>query len=70
MYENNENWEKQLNTVILEIAGLNEIFIENPQFLLVLTKLEGLQEKEVEFSLYRKTVFECINLLQELKKDV
>ena len=70
MYENNENWEKQLNTVILEIAGLNEIFIENPQFLLVLTKLEGLQEKEAEFSLYRKTVFECINLLQELKKDV
>jgi len=33
MRENGENWEKQLNTVILEIAGLNEIFIENPQFL-------------------------------------
>ena len=33
MRENNEDWEKQLNTVILEIAGLNEIFVENPQFL-------------------------------------
>jgi hypothetical protein len=63
MYENNEDWKKQLNTVILEIAGLNEIFIENPQFLQVLTKLEGLCEESVEFSLYRKTVFECINLL-------
>jgi len=33
MKENNEDWKKQLNTVILEIAGLNEIFINNPHFL-------------------------------------
>jgi hypothetical protein len=33
MRENEEDWVKQLNTVILEIAGLNEIFIEAPQFL-------------------------------------
>ncbi|MBO7536092.1 MAG: hypothetical protein J6T34_02980 [Bacilli bacterium] len=33
MRENEEDWEKQLDTVILEIAGLNEIFVENPQFL-------------------------------------
>ena len=26
MRENNENWEKQLKTVIIEVAGLNEIF--------------------------------------------
>jgi predicted ATP-dependent Lon-type protease len=33
MRENEENWEKQLDTVILEIAGLNEVFVKNPQFL-------------------------------------
>jgi hypothetical protein len=33
MKENEEDWEKQLDTVILEIAGLNEIFIKDPQFL-------------------------------------
>ena len=33
MRENEEDWEKQLNTVIIEIAGLNKIFIETPQFL-------------------------------------
>ena len=33
MKENEEDGEKQLNTVIIEIAGLNEIFIETPQFL-------------------------------------
>ena len=30
MREHEENWEKQLNTVILEIAGLHEIFAEVP----------------------------------------
>lgn len=69
MFENEEDWGKQLNTVIIEIAGLNEIFILSPLFLQILSKLEGLKVMpEVDFSIYRKTVFECINLLQELKK--
>ena len=70
MYENNEDWKKQLNTVTLEIAGLNEIFNSGPQFLQLLSKLEGLGVIELTFSLYRKTVFECINLLQEIRKCI
>lgn len=69
MYENDEDWEKQLKTVIIEIAGLKEIFTSTPQFLQIFSKLEGLQVVDVDFSVYRKTVFECINLLQELKKE-
>lgn len=65
MRENDEDWYKQLQTVTLEIAGLNELFI-GPTFLQLLSKLEGLQIKEVSFELYRKTIFECINILQEL----
>lgn len=69
MKENNEDWKKQLNTVTLEIVGLNEIFISYPQFLQLLDKLEGLNIKEnIEFDLYRKTVFEAINLLQEINR--
>ena len=69
MKENNEDWEKQLNTVTLEIVGLNEIFLSYPQFLQLLSKLEGLQKsEEIEFDLYRKTVFEAINLLQEINR--
>ena len=66
MRENEENWEKQLETVIVEIVGLNEIFVMCPTFLQLLSKLEGLRVKETNFELYRKTVFECINLIQEL----
>lgn len=65
MRENDEDWYKQLQTVTLEIVGLNELFI-SPIFLQLLSKLEGLQIKEVSFELYRKTIFECINILQEL----
>lgn len=71
MRENNEDWKKQLNTVIIEIAGLNEIFLSNPLFLQLLAKLEGLEVNEdIEFSLYRKTVFEAINLIQEIKRAI
>ena len=64
MREHEENWQKQLDTVILEIVGFNEIFI-GASFLQMLCKLEGLKVQDTEFDFYRKTVFECISLLQE-----
>ena len=67
MRENEEDWKKQLNTVILEISGLSEIFLHNPLFLQLLAKLEGILIEETTFSLYRKTVFECISLVQGMK---
>lgn len=69
MRENEENWQKQLNTVIIEIAGMNELLMNKPDGFQLLTKLEGmLQIEGMSFDLYRKTVFECISLLQGLKK--
>lgn len=69
MREHEEDWPKQLDTVIIEIAGLNEIFIA-PHFLQLLCKLEGLKTQETTFELYRKTVFESISLLQELSRGI
>lgn len=69
MKEHNENWEKQLDSVIIEIAGLNEIFSFKPLFLQLLSKLEGLKVVDINFNIYRKTVFDAINLLQELKNE-
>lgn len=65
MKENNEDWEKQLNSVIEEIAGLNTIFSEEVNFLILLSKLEGLKS-DIDFILFRKDVFESISLLGEL----
>ena len=65
MREHNEDWKKQLDTVIIEIAGLNEIF-KGPQFLQVLSKLEGLRVQDSTFETYRRAVFESISLIQGL----
>lgn len=67
MREHEENWQKQLDTVILEIVGLNEIFIGS-SLLQLLSKLEGLKAQETGFDMYRKTVFESINILQEFSR--
>ena len=71
MRENKEDWRKQLDTVKLEVVGLNEIFLDYPQFLQLLSKLEGLQNSDdLEFDLYRKTVFESITLLQDINRNI
>ena len=69
MKENEEDWKKQLDTVILEIVGLKEIFVLNATLTQLLSKLEGLREYEISFVLYRKTVFEAISLLQEYGRE-
>ena len=63
MREHEEDWSKQLETVILEIVGLDEIFI-GPSFIQLLSKLEGLRKEDINFEFYRKTIFECILLLR------
>lgn len=69
MREHEENWQKQLETVTIEIAGLGQIvFDNNPSSLQLLSKLEGLKIVDTSFETYRRTVFEAINLLQGLLK--
>ena len=70
MKENQEDWHKQLDSAIIEITGMNEILIFTPSLLSLLSKLEGLRVVDIPFELYRKTVFEAISLLQELKNDI
>ena len=66
MKENDEDWDKQLNTVVIEACGLSEIFIEEPDYVALLSKLEGLRSLDLDFTVFRKTVFECISLLQRM----
>ena len=65
MRENKEDWEKQLKAVIVELAGFNELFKNELDFLILLTKLEGLTII-TDFMTYRKTIFDSIDLLDRL----
>lgn len=67
MREHNEDWEKQRNSVVIEIVGLSKIFIQEIEYLVLLSKLEGL-DNSLEFIDYRKAIFESISLLDELWK--
>lgn len=65
MWEKNEDWKRHLDNLIIEISGLNKIFLGNLNFIILLSKLEGLYQVQ-EFDLYRRTVFESIALLGDL----
>ena len=67
MRENDENWVLQLNTVIIELYGLHTILSTKNNFLILLSKLEGIKNIDTDFYLYRKTIFESISLLREMK---
>lgn len=68
MRENKEDWLGHLNYLIVELAGLNELCSNTDEkFLILLSKLKGLQIEDTTFHVYRKTVFECISLLREMR---
>ena len=68
MRENKEDWLSHLNYLIVELAGLNELCSNTDEkFLILLSKLKGLQIEDTTFHVYRKTVFECISLLREMR---
>ena len=70
MRENDENWKMQLTVVIEEISGLGQIFNKELDFLVLLSKLEGLTSKVCDdFMIYRKTVFRSIELLTRLHEN-
>lgn len=69
MRENEENWQKQLNTVLNELHGLHKLFGDQLDFLILLSKLEGLSQVE-NFMAYRLVVFSSISLLTELANNL
>lgn len=71
--EEGADWQWSLSIVIEEIMGMKEIFINHQDKLLsVLCKLEGMKSlnDEKDFALYRRTVFECLSLINEVAADV
>lgn len=66
--EEKKDWQNYLNSLIEEIHGFKDLFeeIDEISMIRILAKLQGLLtlDKEEDFYLYRKTVFECTNLIK------
>lgn len=62
------DWEKYLESLILEIQGFDNLFeeIDGVSIIRILSKLNSLKFliKENDFNLYRKIIFECTNLIK------
>ena len=66
------DWEKPLSTLIEELAGMDSLLIDQHDILFpLLCKLEGLLTLTLEqdFFLYRRTIFECLGLMNDLIKS-
>lgn len=69
--EEGADWQKPLGTILEELSGMDRLFFGQHAVLFsLICKLEGLfnlTEKD-DFMIYRGIIFECLNLLSELKK--
>lgn len=71
--EENVDWQTPLNTIIEELSGMDKLLNNYHEILFpLLCKLEGLYTltEEKDFFSYRRTIFECLNLLSSLKEGV
>ena len=62
-----------LETIIEELCGVERLLNDQQiVFFTLLSKLEGLFSLTAEsnFSLYRRTIFECLSLLNDIKENV
>lgn len=69
IYEEEGDWKKQQEAIILDLKGFDSLFADKPNFLNAAVKVAALSfaENHVQF---RKLVFEAITELSELRKEV
>ena len=73
MREESLDWQKLLETLIVQLGGMSRLFDDQQEvFFPLLCKMEGLFNltKDNDFQLYRRTIFECLSLLNTLLKNV
>ena len=73
MREEHSEWEKPLETIMIELSGMQRLFEGQQElFFPLICKLEGLFTliQEDDFQAYRRTIFECLGLLNSLGQNV
>ena len=78
--EERGEWRKHLETLLVELNGSNEVFLQTINFMSLINKLETLKNYPEfdlslsladiqitdEFKTFRKTIFECMNIAESL----
>ena len=68
--EEGNDWRTPLNNLILELAGMGSLLEEHVDFFPLLCKMESLLTltEDGDFLLFRKTIFECLGLMNSVKE--
>ena len=71
--EEKKDWKTSLNNTIFELVGLDSLLSDYFSFFIFFCKLESLlfldnEDDEQEFFYFRKTIFECLSLMNEVKR--
>ena len=67
--EEGTDWETPLQNLILEVIGMKELGVDEVKLFSLLCKMEALLTltKENDFFAFRKLIFECLRLLNDIK---
>ena len=70
--EENLEWKKPTETLGVELLGMHKLFPHSEELFSLTCKIFGLldEDKEEDFYLYRRTIFECCGLVNKLKEQL
>lgn len=70
--EEGGDWESSLKNLILEIVGMDQLWVDQTNLFSLLCKLEALQTltEENDFFAFRKLIFECLSIMTQIKNEI
>lgn len=70
--EEGGDWKTPLQNLIYEITGMKALWIDEPNLFVLLCKLEALLslDREDDFLVFRKLIFECLSICNYIKKKI
>lgn len=71
MREEEQEWIKPLETLSVELLGLNALFPDNPSLFSAVCKMEGIKElgEDMDFMSFRRSIFEICGLLSKARNN-
>lgn len=70
--EEKGDWNKPLETLIIEVSGLFYLIPDDHEGLRLLSKMQGLKNlgSDLDIKEYRRCIFECCSLLNAIEKKL
>ena len=70
MAEEELDYKKPLETITIELLGMQKLFSNLEYLISLVCKLQGLMELDIkkDFLLYRRTIFECCGLIDKVSE--